>query len=77
VTFHIINPVGPDEKTMKTFIYVSMAIKCFNDLVQYGVKEVLEREYKDSSPLQKEDTISPLKLICRLSLNLKVNIYWI
>ena len=45
VTFHLSNPLGPDDKTLKTVIHVSMAIKCFKDLLKYGAKDVLEREY--------------------------------
>lgn len=39
VTFHISTPEG------KTKIVISIAIKCFNELVQYGAQSVLEREY--------------------------------
>jgi actin related protein 2/3 complex, subunit 2 len=46
VTFHLSNPLGPDERPIKTVIHLSMAIKCYNDLLKYGVKDVLEREYK-------------------------------
>ena len=46
VTFHLTNPLGPDDKPIKTIIHLSMAIKCYNDLVKYGAKEVLQREYK-------------------------------
>lgn len=46
VVFHLTNPLGPDEKPIKTIIHLSMAIKCYKDLVKYGAKDVLEREYK-------------------------------
>jgi actin related protein 2/3 complex subunit 2 len=46
VTFHLSNPQGPDDRPVKTLIHLSMAIKCYKDLVQYGAKDVLEREYK-------------------------------
>jgi actin related protein 2/3 complex, subunit 2 len=46
VTFHVSNPVGPDDKAIKTIIHVSMAIKCYKDLLKYGAKEVLDREYQ-------------------------------
>ncbi|KAF2118311.1 Arp2/3 complex, 34 kd subunit p34-Arc-domain-containing protein [Lophiotrema nucula] len=39
VTFHISTP------ETKTKILISIAIKCFSELVQYGAQEVLEREY--------------------------------
>lgn len=39
VTFHISTPES------KTKILVSLYIKCYNDLVKYGVKELLQREY--------------------------------
>jgi len=39
VTFHISTPES------KTKILVSIAVKCYNELVQYGAQEVLEREY--------------------------------
>lgn len=39
VTFHISTPES------KTKILVSLQIKCFSELVQYGAQEVLEREY--------------------------------
>lgn len=39
VTFHISTPES------KTKILVSISIKCFKDLLQYGAQEVLEREY--------------------------------
>jgi actin related protein 2/3 complex, subunit 2 len=39
VTFHISTPES------KTKILISLAIKCFKDLVQYGAQQVLEREY--------------------------------
>lgn len=39
VTFHISTPES------KTKILVSLQIKCFNELVQYGAQSVLEREY--------------------------------
>lgn len=39
VTFHISTPEA------KTKILISIAIKCFHELVQYGAQSVLEREY--------------------------------
>jgi actin related protein 2/3 complex subunit 2 len=39
VTFHISTPES------KTKILVSLQIKCFQELVQYGAQAVLEREY--------------------------------
>ena len=39
VTFHISTP------EVKTKILVSIAIRCFKELVQYGAQAVLEREY--------------------------------
>jgi actin related protein 2/3 complex subunit 2 len=39
VTFHISTPEG------KTKILVSLSIKCYHELVQYGAQDVLEREY--------------------------------
>ena len=39
VTFHISTPES------KTKILVSLHIKCFKELVQYGAQAVLEREY--------------------------------
>lgn len=39
VTFHISTPES------KTKILVSIHVKCFKELVQYGAQEVLEREY--------------------------------
>jgi actin related protein 2/3 complex subunit 2 len=39
VTFHISTPES------KTKILVSIQIKCFSELVQYGAQSVLEREY--------------------------------
>ncbi|EOA89071.1 Arp complex subunit [Exserohilum turcicum] len=39
VTFHISTPES------KTKIIVSLRIKCFNELVQYGAQAVLQREY--------------------------------
>jgi hypothetical protein len=47
VVFHVSNPLGPDGKFIKTIIHLSMAIKCYQDLLQYGAKQVLEREYKE------------------------------
>jgi actin related protein 2/3 complex, subunit 2 len=46
VTFHLSNPLGPDDRPVKTIIHLSMAIKCYKDLLKYGAKDVLEREYK-------------------------------
>jgi len=39
VTFHISTPEA------KTKILVSIAIRCFKELVQHGAQAVLEREY--------------------------------
>jgi actin related protein 2/3 complex subunit 2 len=39
VTFHLSTPES------KTKILISIALKCFRDLVQYGAQSVLEREY--------------------------------
>ncbi len=39
VTFHISTPES------KTKIVVSIQVRCFNELVQYGAQQVLEREY--------------------------------
>lgn len=39
VTFHISTPES------KSKIVVSISVKCFNELVQYGAQDVLEREY--------------------------------
>ena len=39
VTFHISTP------ETKTKILISIAIRCFKELVQYGAQAVLEREY--------------------------------
>jgi actin related protein 2/3 complex, subunit 2 len=39
VTFHISTP------DVKTKIIVSLKIRCFNDLVKYGAREILKREY--------------------------------
>lgn len=39
VTFHLSTPES------KTKILISIALKCFRELVQYGAQEVLEREY--------------------------------
>ncbi|KAI4145301.1 MAG: hypothetical protein LQ340_006333 [Diploschistes diacapsis] len=39
VTFHISTPES------KSKIRISMAIRCFNDLIQYGAQKELEREY--------------------------------
>lgn len=39
VTFHLSTPES------KTKILISIALKCFRDLVQYGAQAVLEREY--------------------------------
>lgn len=41
VTFHISTPSG------KTQILVSLAIKCYKELVSYGAEQVLQREYGD------------------------------
>jgi len=46
VTFHLSNPLGPDDRPIKTLINISMMIKCYKDLLKYGAKQVLEREYK-------------------------------
>ncbi|KAK4888659.1 hypothetical protein LTR28_002891, partial [Elasticomyces elasticus] len=39
VTFHISTPQA------KTQILISLSIKCFPELLQYGAQSVLEREY--------------------------------
>ena len=39
VTFHISTPEA------KSKILVSISVKCFHELVQYGAQAVLEREY--------------------------------
>lgn len=39
VTFHISTPEA------KTRILVSISVKCFKELVEYGAQQVLEREY--------------------------------
>jgi actin related protein 2/3 complex subunit 2 len=39
VTFHISTP------ETKSKILVSIQVKCFNELLQYGAQQVLEREY--------------------------------
>lgn len=39
VTFHISTPES------KTKILVSLQVKCYQELVQYGAQSVLEREY--------------------------------
>ena len=39
VTFHISTPEA------KTKIVISISVKCFPELVQYGAQQVLEREY--------------------------------
>lgn len=39
VTFHLSTPES------KTKILISINVKCFKDLVQYGAQEVLQREY--------------------------------
>lgn len=39
VTFHISTPES------KTKILVSIAVKCYKELVEYGAQQVLEREY--------------------------------
>lgn len=39
VTFHISTPES------KSKILVSISVKCFQELVQYGAQSVLEREY--------------------------------
>jgi actin related protein 2/3 complex, subunit 2 len=45
VQFHLSNPTGPDDKPIKTIIHLSMLIKCYKDLLQYGAQQILEREY--------------------------------
>ena len=47
VNFHLSNPTGTDEKPVKSIIHLSMAIKCYKDLLKYGANRVLEREYKE------------------------------
>ena len=39
VTFHLSTP------ETKTKILISISVKCYSELVQYGAQEVLEREY--------------------------------
>lgn len=39
VTFHISTP------ETKTKILISIQIRCYSDLIQYGAEEVLQREY--------------------------------
>ncbi|KAF2234450.1 actin-related protein-like protein 2/3 complex subunit 2 [Viridothelium virens] len=39
VTFHISTP------ETKTKLLISISVRCFNELVQYGAQQVLEREY--------------------------------
>ncbi len=39
VTFHLSTP------ETKTKILISISVKCFKELVQYGAQQVLEREY--------------------------------
>lgn len=39
VTFHLSTP------ETKSKILVSLSVKCYNELLQYGAQEVLEREY--------------------------------
>ena len=39
VTFHISTPES------KSKIQISIALRCFNELVKYGAQQVLEREY--------------------------------
>ena len=39
VTFHVSTPES------KTKILISIAVKCFRELLQYGAQEVLDREY--------------------------------
>ena len=39
VTFHVSTP------ETKSKILISIAVKCYEELVQYGAQEVLEREY--------------------------------
>ena len=46
VQFHLSNPIGSDDRPVKSVIHLSMAIKCYKDLLKYGAKDVLEREYK-------------------------------
>jgi actin related protein 2/3 complex, subunit 2 len=46
VQFHLSNPFGSDDRPVKSVIHLSMAIKCYQDLVKCGAKDVLEREYK-------------------------------
>jgi actin related protein 2/3 complex subunit 2 len=45
VQFHLSNPTTPDDKPVKTLIHLSMLIKCYKDLLQYGAQQILEREY--------------------------------
>jgi actin related protein 2/3 complex subunit 2 len=39
VTFHLSTPES------KSRILISISVKCFNELVQYGAQQALEREY--------------------------------
>lgn len=39
VTFHLSTPES------KSKILISIAVKCYNELVNYGAQQVLEREY--------------------------------
>ena len=39
VTFHLSTPEH------KTQILISISVKCYSELMQYGAQEVLEREY--------------------------------
>ncbi|KAH0558773.1 ARP2/3 actin-organizing complex subunit Arc34 [Trichoglossum hirsutum] len=39
VTFHLSTPES------KSRILISISVKCFSELVQYGAQQVLEREY--------------------------------
>ena len=41
VTFHLSTPES------KTKILISINVRCFKELVQYGAQQVLEREYGD------------------------------
>ena len=39
MTFHLSTPES------KTRILISLSVKCYNELLQYGAQQVLEREY--------------------------------
>ncbi|KAJ5916162.1 Actin-related protein 2/3 complex subunit 2 [Penicillium tannophilum] len=63
VTFHVSTPES------KTKILLSINVKCFKELVQYGAQEVLEREYGpyivSPSPEARDELIMKLALLKR------------